>query len=75
MAHGEFAQVHGTRLRFEQAGASGPPVLIHGHTLDLRIWGEQYELFSGDFRVIRYDMRDYGHSSLQQESASHLRMM
>ena len=46
------------------AGASGPAVvLIHGHSLDLRLWDEQVAaLTDAGFRVIRYDVRGHGRS-------------
>ena len=46
------------------AGASGPPVvLIHGHSVDLRLWDEQVPaLTATGYRVIRYDVRGHGRS-------------
>jgi 3-oxoadipate enol-lactonase len=47
------------------AGASGPPVvLIHGHSVDLRLWDEQVPaLTAAGYRVIRYDVRGHGRST------------
>jgi 3-oxoadipate enol-lactonase len=44
------------------AGASGPPVvLIHGHSVDLRLWDEQVPvLTAAGYRAIRYDVRGHG---------------
>ena len=46
------------------AGASGPPVvLIHGHSVDLRLWDEQVPaLTAAGYRAIRYDVRGHGRS-------------
>lgn len=46
------------------AGGSGPAVvLIHGHSVNLRLWDEQLPALSqAGFRVIRYDVRGHGRS-------------
>ncbi|GAF78041.1 unnamed protein product, partial [marine sediment metagenome] len=48
------------------AGASEPPVvLIHGHSVDLRLWDEQVPaLTAAGYRVIRYDIRGHGRSTV-----------
>lgn len=62
--HQDFADVNGTRLYYEMAGSGDPLVLIHGHTLDIRMWDDQFEPLARHYRVIRYDMRGYGKSAL-----------
>jgi len=59
-----FAEVNGTRLYYEVAGSGHPLVLIHGITLDTRMWDDQFEIFAQHYQVIRYDMRGFGKSSL-----------
>ena len=46
------------------SGASGPAVvLIHGHSVDLRMWdGQLPALRAAGYRVIRYDVRGHGRS-------------
>jgi 3-oxoadipate enol-lactonase len=57
-----FAPVHNGKLFYEVAG-TGPVVLfIHAGVADHRMWDNQFELFSEDHRVIRYDTRGYGKS-------------
>ena len=34
-----FVDANGARLYFELAGSGHPLVLIHGNTLDTRMWG------------------------------------
>jgi 3-oxoadipate enol-lactonase len=58
------AHVNGTQLYYETAGIGSALVLIHGHTLDARMWDDQFETFASQYRVIRYDMRGYGRSAL-----------
>lgn len=57
-----FVEVDGGKIYFEVAGAGHPLVLIHGGQMDLRMWDEQFALFSKSYRVIRYDYRGFGKS-------------
>jgi 3-oxoadipate enol-lactonase len=68
-----FAEVNGTRLYYEIVGRGSHLVLIHGFTLDTRMWDDQFEAFSQHYRVLRYDARGFGKSALpvQGESYSH----
>lgn len=66
--HG-FADVNGTRLWYESAGAGPPLVLIHGSPLDARMWDRQFADFSSHFRVVRYDVRGYGQSAVPDQTA------
>jgi len=48
---------------YEEAGHGPPVVLIHGHTLDLRMWDAQVApLVDAAYRVVRYDVRGHGRS-------------
>jgi len=62
--HQGFAEVNGTRLYYEMAGSGDPLVLIHGNTLNLNMWDDQFWVFSREYQVIRYDMRGFGKSAL-----------
>jgi len=59
-----YADVNGTRLYYEEFGTGHPLVLIHGFTLDMRMWDEQVSAFAKDYRVVRYDLRGFGQSAL-----------
>ncbi|MFM9033189.1 MAG: alpha/beta fold hydrolase [Mycobacterium sp.] len=61
----------GTRLHTEVFGPSNgyPIVLAHGITCALRVWHEQINDLSRDFRVIAYDHRGHGRSGVPAPSA------
>ena len=54
-------------LYYEEAGTGAPVILVHGHSLDHRMWDEQFSVLAKKYRVIRYDLRGYGISSSQTE--------
>ncbi|WP_102126501.1 alpha/beta fold hydrolase [Deinococcus planocerae] len=55
-------EVGGTGLHAEVEGSGPPLVLLHGHTLDRRMWEGQLGAFARHFTVIRVDLRGYGRS-------------
>src|SRR4051812_21823156 len=59
-----FADVNGTRLFYEIAGAGPPLTLIHGFSLDTRMWDDQYAALAQRHRVLRYDARGFGRSAV-----------
>ena len=62
-----FADVNGTRLHYQVAGEGAPVVFIHGLGLDLRMWDDQFQIFTARYRVIRYDLRGFGKSAPQTD--------
>lgn len=58
------AELSGARLHYEVAGSGQPLVLVHGLGLDRRMWDDQFTLLAHHFRVLRYDVRGYGLSTL-----------
>lgn len=59
-----FAEVNGTTLYYEVAGAGHPFILEHGHLLDRRSWDDQFAVYAQHYQVIRYDQRGFGDSGL-----------
>ena len=61
-AQGQFADVNGARLYFQDEGSGHPLVLIHGWPMSARMWDDQARVLSRYYRVIRYDRRGFGRS-------------
>ena len=57
----------GGRVYYEERGKGEPLLLLHGHSLDTRMWDEQFRPFARHYRTIRMDFRGYGRSSEQRE--------
>lgn len=55
-----FVSVGCGELYYETMGEGEPLVLVHGGSMDHRMWDDQFEFFARRFRVIRYDVRGYG---------------
>ena len=53
-----------THLYYEVSGSGHPLVLIHGFSLDTRMWDDQFETFARHYQVVRYDCRGFGKSAL-----------
>jgi 3-oxoadipate enol-lactonase len=49
-------------LYYEIAGEGHPLVLIHGGLVNSGLWDDQFEVFAGGYRTLRYDVRGYGQS-------------
>lgn len=58
----------GGTIYYESRGEGEPLLLLHGHTLDHRMWQPQVEDFAEHYRVITLDFRGYGYSSPLSES-------
>ena len=52
-----------THIYYEMAGEGACLCLIHGDTMDTRVWDAQFEFFSQCYRVLRYDLRGFGKSA------------
>jgi 3-oxoadipate enol-lactonase len=58
------AYVNGAELWYELQGTGRPLVLLHAGGTDSRMWDEQFAALAERFRVLRFDARGYGRSSL-----------
>ena len=52
-----------THMYYEIAGEGECLCLIHGDTMDTRVWDAQFKFFSHYYRVLRYDLRGCGKST------------
>jgi 3-oxoadipate enol-lactonase len=66
-----MAEINGARIKYQISGKGQPIVLVHAGICDSRMWDEQVPAFSKHYRVIRYDMRGYGESSMPAADFSH----
>ncbi|HKY02892.1 MAG TPA: alpha/beta hydrolase [Burkholderiales bacterium] len=61
---GTQADINGAKLYYSSAGQGAPIVFLHAFMLDQRMWDAQFHALASHFRVIRYDLRGFGRSSL-----------
>jgi pimeloyl-ACP methyl ester carboxylesterase len=72
------AAVEGGSLRVRVTGEGSPIVLLHGFTLDARMWDSVVPLLAKSHTVVSYDARGFGESSLPTTAYRHrddLRML
>ena len=68
--HSGYADVNGGRLYYEVAGEGHPLALLHAGIADSRMWDDQFEEFAKQYRVVRYDYRGFGKSSVPVDGFS-----
>ncbi len=63
-----YAPSNAAKLYFETRGEGPALVFIHAGVSDHRMWDPQVEVFASRFKVIRYDLRGFGKSTMPEES-------
>lgn len=67
-----FIEVAGGRFSFEVIGSGPPIVLLHGFSFDSGLWDPQVESLRRSHRVLRYDLRGFGASTVPTEPYRHI---
>src|SRR5437588_2885813 len=64
-----YADVNGQRIRYDDTGGDGPPVILaHGFLMDRTMFEPQVGALSGEFRVITWDERGFGETEFDGRS-------
>jgi 3-oxoadipate enol-lactonase len=66
-----YAKVEGGSLYYEIAGEGPVLVFLHGFSFDLTMWDDEFESFSKQYQVLRYDLRGFGRSAAAEVPYSH----
>ncbi len=67
----DFAEIGGTQLYYEVAGAGPPFALVHAGVADRRMWDDQFGDLAAHYKMMRYDMRGFGQSPLGKGAFTH----
>lgn len=59
--------VAGGTLAYDEAGSGPPVILLHGAFLDRGTWDPQMPVLSARHRVVRYDIRPFGESTIPEQ--------
>lgn len=67
-----FADINGQRIRFDDSGGEGPPIVLsHGFLMDREMFAPQVAALSPEFRVITWDERGFGETEFDGEPFSY----
>ena len=59
-----FAPINGAQIYYEVAGAGQPLILLHAGVADGRMWDNQFAEFAEYYRVVRFDWRGFGRTTM-----------
>lgn len=63
-----FAEVNGQRIRFDDSGGDGAPVILsHGFLMNREMFASQIDALAPEFRVISWDERGFGETEFDGE--------
>jgi pimeloyl-ACP methyl ester carboxylesterase len=63
--------VPGGEIAYDVAGSGEAVVFLHGAFMDRGSWDAQVPVFAKQYRVVRYDIRPFGESKLEQPYTVH----
>jgi pimeloyl-ACP methyl ester carboxylesterase len=70
VTHHHLGTGDGADLHVVEAGAGTPVVLLHGVGLQWWVWSAQFRLLQGRHRVIAWDMRGHGDSTVGEQGVT-----
>lgn len=62
-----YIQIDSSKIYYESYGHGEPIILIHAGVTDMRMWDFQMDDLSKKFKVIRFDQRGFGKSSIPKQ--------
>ena len=65
-----YADIEGRRVYYEESGRGRSVLLVHGFSLDSRMWDDQFDSLATKYRVVRYDISGYGRSTVPESTIS-----
>ncbi|MEW5420881.1 alpha/beta fold hydrolase [Amorphus sp. 3PC139-8] len=71
MTDSGILELQGASLAWDTAGHGPGVVLLHGFSCDTRMWDPQTRALAPTYRIVRYDLRGFGASSLPSGPYDH----
>lgn len=71
-ARRSVAEINGARLHYAVEGQGPAVVLLHAGIADMRMWDALALVLSRRYRVVRFDLRGFGESSMPEGFFSHV---
>lgn len=61
-----FADINGANIYYDLEGEGDPVVFLHAGIADSRMWNNQFAVFAQQYRVLRYDLRGFGQTTVTE---------